>query len=138
LDLCLCLGREGIRISDIRKVPSTFRLERDAEKFRRDQTPAALPTQILSEADDRKIKRFYDVNVANFGFADEIEHGPASGVGRAAIHAAKAAAMVADINSPANKVTRQFFTSANNMIGPDQRLLDLLGELNLPFILWVA
>ncbi len=124
--------------SDIRKAPSTFRLERDAEKFLRDQTPGALPTQILSEADDRKIKRFYDVYVANFGFADEIKHERASGVGRAPVQATKDAAIVADINSPVSKVTWQFFTSANNTIGPDQRLLDLLGELNLPFILWVA
>jgi hypothetical protein len=93
---------------------------------------------ILSQANDRKIKRFYDVFVANLGFADEIKHGRASGIGRAAIQATKDAAMVADPNSPVNKVTWHFFTSASNTIGPDQRLLDLLGELNLPFILWVA
>ncbi len=124
--------------SDIRKAPSTYRYERDAGKFLRDQTPNALPSQIVSSADGGKIKRLYDVLVRSTGFADEIKHGRASGVGRAAIQASKDVPMVADEGSGVLKITWQFFTSTNNTIGPDQRLLELLTKYNQPFILWVA
>lgn len=125
--------------SDIRKAPSTFRLERDAEKFLRDQTPGALPSQIVSSVDGGNTKRLYYVFVRSTGAADEIKHGRASGVGRAAIQASKDARILANPEERGVlKITWQFFTSANNTIGPDQRLLELLAEYNLPFVLWVA
>ncbi|GGK94513.1 hypothetical protein GCM10007382_13500 [Salinibacterium xinjiangense] len=121
--------------SDIRRAPQTYRLEKDAENFLRSPTPDALSGQIMTKANERATKRLYDVLDRGAGFADEIRHGRGRGVGRAADQVEKDLKILADPDSTIRKVTWHFFTNTNNTVGPDQRLLDLLNQRGLPFVI---
>lgn len=43
-----------------------------------------------------------------------------------------------DAESGITKVTWDFFTSTNDLIGPDVRLLEILTEKNIGFVLWIG
>ncbi len=123
--------------NDIKKAPNTYRLEKDAETFLRANTPGALPTQIRSQTVTGDT-RYYDVLDPRSRRAIEIKHGRARDVGRAASQADRDDAMRKDPLGDVLSVEWHFFTSNNNTLGPDVELLKRLGELSIPFTLWVA
>lgn len=61
----------------------------------------------------------------------------ASYVGRAAKQLANDMELLADPFSGINKVTWQFFTNANHVIGPDVALLQKLKDNGIAFVLWL-
>ena len=119
----------------IKKAPSTYRLEKDAETFLRANAPGALPAQIRSPTATGD-EHYYDVLDPETGHAIEIKHGRARDVGCAASQAERDFAMTNDHLSDVLSVEWHFFTS--NTLGPDVALLERLARLGIPFTLWVA
>ncbi len=128
--------------ADVRTSPRKFRLEKDAEDYLRGTLPDALPSQKGFPPPNRPPDargtagyRFPDIYDDQAELAIEVKHGYTRGGGRAGGQVEADVALRGDPDTPISRVEWHFFPDETGRVGPDDDLLQLLTDNDIPFII---
>lgn len=126
--------------SDVRRSPSLYAREKDAENFLRVADPDALPRQIgfrppgWKPGDGTRGYRYPDVYNPVTQTATEVKKGYWDAVDYVRDQVAKDVALRADPLTDIARVEWHFFPDTGGVVGPSQALLDLLRSNNIPYV----